>query len=213
MIETKLQISSKEYYSCKLTKKIDVRVVIVTIQLPEGYGYVEALNGDEKTIKAYIDGYKTSSDIIELEVTHKSPTVYWTRTIHKLDYPSIYETVLESKNMTILPITIVNGIQHHTVLSPSRESLKNLIEILKSRYTTVKIISLSSTPFKSKKTLLTPKQLEAFKLAHRSGYYEIPRRKKIEELAPMLGIERVAMQERLRRAELRILTDYAKDLN
>lgn len=212
MIETNLQISSKDYYSCELTEKIDVKVTIVTIQLPEGYGYVEALKGGEKTIEAFIQGYRSSHNILELEVTYKSPTVYWTRTIHKLDFPSIYETILESKNMSLLPIIIVNGIQHHTVLSPSRESLKKLLETLKSRFTSVKIISIRSTPINLNKNLLTFKQLEAFKLAYASGYYEIPRRKKIKEMAPILGIERVAMQERLRRAELRILTDYAKKI-
>lgn len=212
MIQTIIQISSNDYYSCELTKKIPVKLTIVTIRLPEGFGILEALDGGEETIKAYIEEYKASDSIQECEVMFSSPTVYWTRTVHKLDFPSIYETVLESGNMSFLPIIIANGIQSHTIISPSRDALKKLLKTLKYRFTRVKIVSLLSTPF-SPSEVLTIKQLEAFKLAFNAGYYEIPRRSKLTKLAKHLGIKRVAMQERLRRAELRILTDYAQKIS
>ena len=212
MIQTNLQISSKDYYLCELTKNIPVKVTIVTIKLPEGYGLIEALEGGEMTIQSYVDSIKSSQSVLEFEVTYSSPTIYFTRSVHNLDFPSIYETILESGSMSLLPIIIVKGVQHHTVFSPSRNAVKKLLSTLKSRFSTVKIISLNSTPFKSKPTLLTPKQLEAFELAYKKGYYEIPRRSKIniETLSHYIGIKRVAMQERLRRAEQRILSDYAK---
>ncbi|MFW9906181.1 MAG: helix-turn-helix domain-containing protein [Candidatus Thorarchaeota archaeon] len=214
MIQTNLQISSKDYYLCELTKNIPVKVTIITIRLPEGYGFIEALEGGEQTIQLYINSIKTSKSVLEFEVTYSSPTIYFTRSVHDLDFPSIYETILESGSMSLLPIIIAKGIQYHTVYSPSRYALKTLLTTLKSRFTAVKIISLSSIPFKSQHTLLTPKQLEAFELAYKKGYYEIPRRSKIkiQDLAQYIGIKRVAMQERLRRAEHRILSDYAKKL-
>lgn len=214
MIQTYLQISSKDYYLCELTKKIPVKVTIVTIRLPEGYGLIEALRGGEKNIQLYVQSIKASKSVVEFEVTYSSPSLYWTRSIHNLDFPSIYETILESGSMSLLPIIIVNGIQYHNVYSPSREALKKLLEILKSRFTTVKIVSLSSTPLRPDVGLLTAKQLEAFKLAYNKGYYEIPRRSKvnIETLAQHISIKRVAMQERLRRAESRIITDYARKI-
>jgi predicted DNA binding protein len=212
LIQTNLQISSKDYYLCELTEKIPVKVTIVTIRLPEGYGLVEALEGGEKTIQAYVESIKESKNVLEFDVTYSSPTIYFTRSVHNLDYPSIYETILESGSMSLLPITIVKGVQYHTVYSPSRNALKALLATLKSRFSTVKIISLSSIPVKSKPALLTPKQLEAFQLAYEKGYYEIPKRSKItiKRLAQDLGIKRVAMQERLRRAEQRILSDFAR---
>jgi len=212
LIQTNLQISSKDYYLCELTKKIPVKVTIVTIRLPEGYGLLEALEGGEEIIQLYVDNVRTSDSVLEFEVTYSSPNVYWTRSVHNLDFPSIYETILESGSMSLLPIIIKKGIQYHTVYSPSRNALKKLLEMLKSRFTTVNIVSLRSTPLKSEEKLLTPKQQEAFRLAYNKGYYEIPRRLRIniETLARQLGIKRVAMQERLRRAEFRILTDYVK---
>jgi predicted DNA binding protein len=159
-----------------------------------------------------VNALTASKSVLEFEITYKSQEVYWTRIIHKLDFPSIYETVLESGNMSLLPITIMKGVQFHTVLSPSRNSLKNLLEILKTRFTAVKILSLHSEPLKSKMNLLTQKQLEAFTLAFNQGYYRMPRHVRIEDLAKKLGVKRVAVQERLRRAELRIFTEFVRDI-
>ena len=58
----------------------------------------------------------------------------------------------------------------------------------------------------------TKKQAEAFRLVFDSGYYSIPRQSHLSELGEKLGIKRVALQERLRRAELQIMSAYAKDL-
>ncbi|MHA2246243.1 MAG: helix-turn-helix domain-containing protein, partial [Candidatus Hodarchaeales archaeon] len=196
MIQTYLQISSKDYYLCELTKKIPVKVTIVTIRLPEGFGLLEALEGGEKTIQLYVDSVRASESVLEFEVTYSSPIVYMTRSVHNLDFPSIYETILESGSMSLLPIIIKKGIQYHTVYSPSRNALKKLLEMLKSRFTAVDLVLLSSTPLESEEKLLTPKQLEAFRLAYNKGYYEIPRRSKIniKILAQHIGIKRVAMQ-------------------
>ncbi|MFX0094412.1 MAG: helix-turn-helix domain-containing protein [Candidatus Hodarchaeota archaeon] len=212
MIQSKLLVSSQDYYSCELTQKIPVRVSIVTINGPEGFGILESLNGDENTLKKYVSQLKNSKNIIEVNITYQSANVYWTRVIHKLDHPSIYDTVLESGSMTLLPIIIEKGIQIHTVLSPTSEALKQVLEKLRTRFTTVNVKWLSSGSMNSSQMLLTPKQLEAFKLAYKTGYYDIPRRSNVIQLAKQLGIKRVALQERLRRAELRIMTEFAAKL-
>ncbi|WP_455142382.1 helix-turn-helix domain-containing protein [Candidatus Hodarchaeum mangrovi] len=162
----------------------------------------------EDPIKDYITELKKSHSVQEFEVTFSSPLLYWTRTIHKLDYPSIYETVLESGCMTVLPIIIKNGIQRHNIICPNRLAIQNLLKILKERFSQVKMIMVSSKPIKTFSKVLTPKQFEAIKLAYQSGYYDVPRRVMITDIAPKLGIKRVALQERLRRAELKILDHY-----
>jgi predicted DNA binding protein len=210
MIQTKLDISPKDYPTCKFTKKTDVKVTIVAIQYPEGYGYVESLSGDENAIQSYINASRTFKDVEEYEVLFSSPTIYWTRSIYSHDFPSIYKTILEVGSMPLLPLIIARGVQHYTILSPSSNMLKKLLKTLKKRFTSVEIISLSSIPQKLHKSLLTPKQSEAFNLAYNEGYYHIPRKIKIEVLAHKLGIKRTAMQERLRRAEQHIFTDYIK---
>ncbi len=50
--------------------------------------------------------------------------------------------------------------------------------------------------------------MDAFSLAMNSEYYAIPRKVKLDDIAQKLGIKRVAMQERLRRAELKIFEKF-----
>ena len=110
--------------------------------------------------------------------------------------------------MTLLPIIIEKGLQSHTVLSPSKKDLRTLLNKLKQRFSIVQLKELSTTPLNAPTSLLSGKQAEALKIAYSSGYYEIPRLKNLTDIATNTGIARVTFQERLRRAENRIIQKY-----
>ncbi|MHA1995994.1 MAG: helix-turn-helix domain-containing protein [Candidatus Hodarchaeales archaeon] len=162
-------------------------------------------------MKKYIQEFQKSPNIIEVKITYKTPLCYWTRVIHQLTEPSIYETILENNCMSLLPIVIEKGLQSHTVLSPSKDDLKVLLDVLKQKYSIVHLKQLTTTPFNVPFDLLTPKQADALKVAYSSGYYEIPRRTNVTDLASNNGVARVTFQERLRRAENRIIREYILD--
>ena len=211
MLRSKIAISTKHYYSCELSKKLPIRTTVLAVNGPEGLGFTEALDKKEATLKEYIKLLKTSDQIIDVRVTHRTPTMYWNKVKHKLDYPSIHDSILESGSMTILPIIIENGVQYHNILSPTADSFRKLLLYLQERFTDVNIRALSSKPIETLQDFLTDKQYETLMLAHRKGYYEIPRKCTLEELGEELGIKRVAIQERIRRAEKRIVDYYVKD--
>ena len=56
---------------------------------------------------------------------------------------------------------------------------------------------------------LSFKEKEAFDLAMKRGYFNIPRNTNLEELALELGIKKSAMNERLRKAQLKIVNAHA----
>ncbi|MHA1449049.1 MAG: helix-turn-helix domain-containing protein [Candidatus Hodarchaeales archaeon] len=211
MIQSKISISSKKYYTCQLTAEIPVKITIVAIILPEGFAIVEPLQGGEKELIKYAQQMKNSDPVVEFEITYSSPEYYWTRSVHKLDFPSIYETIIQSGSMTMMPVIIKGGKQYHVILSPSPGGFKKLIRMLKARFEEVSIKHLSTRPWYSRRSILTLKQEEAILLAYKAGYYDIPRRVKIADLAPRIKIKRVAMQERLRRAELKIINDFMRE--
>ncbi len=204
-----MAISSKDYYSCELTKKLPVRVSVLALNGSEGLGFYEALDNKQDSIDKYVQFMRKSPQIEDIKVTHRSEKRLWTRVVHKLDYPSIHDTILESGSMTILPIIIENGVQYHTILSPTPQAFRELLEKLQTRFSTIQLRALSSKPTETIQDLLTDKQYEAIELAFKKGYYEVPRKCTLEELSSVLGIKRVAMQERIRRAELRIMREYA----
>ncbi|MGY5859160.1 MAG: helix-turn-helix domain-containing protein [Candidatus Thorarchaeota archaeon] len=208
MIEVVLKISSENYYSCELTRSIPVRVSLITINGPEGFGIIESLDGTEKPLKKYVRFMKKSSSIKEFEVTHKSDQQYWTRAVHTITGKSIHDTVLENGCMTRLPIIITKGSQFHTIYAPAQKAFTQMFNSLKKRFTTVNIERVRRYPSGMTSPLLTRKQSDAIAIAVSRGYYEIPRETEIETIAKDLGIKRVAMQERLRRAERAIIKEY-----
>lgn len=211
VIQAKILVSTEDYYTCDITRTIPVRVSITTINGPVGFGIIEALEGGEESLKQYVSAMKASSSVVEIEITFQSPTVYWTRVVIEPDTPSIYETVLESSCMTRLPVIIQRGVQEHTVLAPSREAFRAMLNSLKARFSQVQLKHVRSFASSLSKHNLTLKQMEAMIIAFSSGYYDIPRRIAVTEMSERLGIRRVAMQERLRRAERTIIADFIED--
>jgi predicted DNA binding protein len=212
VVQCTIDVTAEDYYSCDLTKRIPVRVSIITINGDTGFGIVEPTDGKEQSIQEYVNGLALSPSTRRVDVTFKSPVGYWTEVVHRLGGPSIYDTVLQSGCMTQLPIVIQQGIQTHKVLAPSRSALRDLLQTLRSRFTKVSVKRLKSTDLGATSIALTEKQRDAFLLAIGRGYYSIPRGAKLEDLCKELGIKRVAMQERLRRAEIQILNSYAEEL-
>ena len=210
MIEVILRISSENYYSCELTRSIPVRVSLITINGPEGFGIIESLNETENPLKKYVKFMKQSPSINEFEITHKSRNQYWTRAVHKIKGKSIHDTVLENGCMTRLPIIITGGSQFHTILAPSQQEFSQMNSRLKERFTTVKIERVRRYASGMTSPILTRKQSDAIVTALSSGYYEIPRECEVQYIAKKLGIKRVAMQERLRRAERSIIKEYVQ---
>ena len=211
MIEARLEITAEAYYSCDITRKIPVRVDLVSINGPLGFGIIQSLSGEEKPLIDYVKALKKSSSIAEVRVTFKTPEQYWTEVTHKLKRKSIHETILESGCMSRLPIVIEGGTQIHHLLAPDTSAFRLAFDNLRSRFAKVRVLNVRRSPRGTLGPGLTQKQLDAIKLAISNGYYDMPRRIEIEKLAKKLKIKRVAMQERLRRAERTIMRQFAEE--
>ncbi|MFW9794897.1 MAG: helix-turn-helix domain-containing protein [Candidatus Thorarchaeota archaeon] len=211
MIEAKIEITAEAYYSCDLTQKIPVRVDLVSLNGPQGFGIIQSLTGDEKPLVEYVKELERSSSIIEVKVTHKTPELYWTEVKHKLEKKSIHETILESGCMSRLPIVIEGGKQYHHILAPSQSALREAFDSLRANFKKVNLKRIRRGQTGILSLGLTIKQLEAIQEAIHQGYYEIPRKCEIKHLAKKLGVKRVAAQERLRRAERTIMNQFAEE--
>ena len=208
MIEARIDIRAENYYSCEITRTLPVRISLVAINGPVGFGIIEALDGKEVTLKEYVKKMRASSSILDFKITHQEASLYWTRAEHEMMKKSIHETILESGSMNRLPIIIEKGIQRHVILAPSQEAFRKTIDALKKRFDEVRIRKVTNMPGATISTGLTEKQSTAFKLAYEAGYYDIPRRITIENLSERMDIKRVALQERLRRVERKIFRDF-----
>jgi len=211
LIEAKLEITAEAYYSCDITKRIPVRVDLVSINGPLGFGIIHSLTGEEEPLIDYVKSLKKSSSILEVRVTHETPIQYWTEVTHKLSRKSIHETILESRCMSRLPIVIMEGKQIHHLLAPDQDAFRNAFDTLRKRFTKVRVLNIRRSPKGPLGPNLTDKQMEALQLAITEGYYEMPRKTEVAKLAKRLKIKRVAMQERLRRAERTLMNQFAEE--
>ncbi|MHA2153665.1 MAG: hypothetical protein ACXAAQ_17020, partial [Candidatus Thorarchaeota archaeon] len=132
MIEARIEVFAEGYYSCDLTRKIPVRVDLISINGPLGFGIIRSLTGDEKPLEKYVSALESSSSTSEVRITHKSTEVYWSEVVHKLESKSIHETILDSGCMSRLPIIIEGGKQVHQLLAPNQAAFRIAFDNLRS---------------------------------------------------------------------------------
>ncbi|WP_207586697.1 helix-turn-helix domain-containing protein [Halomontanus rarus] len=102
---------------------------------------------------------------------------------------------------TVLSAKAANGTWVLRVRYPDREHLSETYERLRERELAVEIGKIYDlTEHSSVEIGLTPEQYESIVAAVEHGYFEIPRRISMQELAVELDISHQALSERLRRA-------------
>jgi len=146
-----------------------------------------------------------------LEEIHKAPP---TRELHlvnregdtaivsvKTDQAFLLPALVRSEVMIPDPFTIRNGVALWRMLSP-RPQIAKLTEHLQEmgvRHTLRQLREVRERP------RLTPRQAEVFGLAIKHGYYELPRRITLTELAGRLDISKSTLSAILRTAERNLL--------
>lgn len=123
--------------------------------------------------------------------------------------------ILEKKKaIPIMPVTYKNGLEFVKFLTYTWSDLKfaikalsevSKIEILNRRRIFARGVFAMSLPIKEILGSLTWKQLDSLMKAIEFGYYEIPSRTTIEELAKKLGVSRSTYEEHLRKAEVKVI--------
>ena len=115
----------------------------------------------------------------------------------------------------VMPVSYHGGIEYCRLLAFTKEALSGAISSL-SKVAKVAIESKSVVARESARGAitvpvdeflgsLTKKQLSAFIAAMQMGYYGMPKRATIEEIASKQGMKRSTYEEHLRKAELKIL--------
>lgn len=129
----------------------------------------------------------------------------------------VIPTILSTGCTILWPAVYRDGWEHYTLLAPSEPRLRLLVRRLTAfgstvlqAAATVPTESVGATvPVADLAAGLTPRQLEALRLAVRSGYYEVPRRVEARELAAQVGLGRSTFEEHLRKAELHAMRRFA----
>ncbi len=194
--------------------------------------WVATVGADEKTItnlfevlSEQLDGIirktKEHSDVKEVKIVSRGDKKALF-TIRQNKHLATAPFLVKTGTMWIAPTWTEGGVDYVTMLAPNYKSLKSFIDTVSEHGYHLKIkskrylkpdenVSLEAfrtsgfTQLKAASELLTDRQMEAFDLACRYGYYETPKRISIAEIADKLGIKASACAELLRKAERKLL--------
>lgn len=105
------------------------------------------------------------------------------------------------------PFEVQDGWVEWTV-EGSKEQMRELMARFKADETPYRLLSTRSTNTK----LLTVRQREVFEVASREGYWDVPRRITLTELATLLGVAKSTLSHQLQRIESSVFHAFTDDI-
>lgn len=195
----KTEADHTDVYAATLAKNfsLDYAGYILRIKKKKGLYYMQGIGFakdehklkeivKEKTfIKSYVNG---NFAIVEMKV------------------PKLVERLYEPDIIFLKPLTYTaDGKEHLEIASWTKEPLMEVLAEFKKAYK-VKILSfkkeeVSNISIIGTKPKLTDKQKLAFRLAVINGYYDFPKKVKLEQLADMMGVSFSTYRAHLSKAE------------
>lgn len=124
---------------------------------------------------------------------------------------STYDAVLSNKVTATSPVVAQAGYEVYNLVAEDPKNIEKMLREL-SCIGDIKVMRLGEFRKSDAASVrITKKQAEALKVALINNYYSWPRGATLEELAGVAKISRRSMQERLRRAESKLIPYALKD--
>lgn len=105
------------------------------------------------------------------------------------------------------PFEVRDGWVEWTV-EGSREQMRELVNRFRSDEIPHRLLSTRSTTVR----LLTPRQREVFEVASREGYWDVPRRINLTELAALLNVAKSTLSNQLQRIESAVFNAFTDEI-
>jgi hypothetical protein len=105
------------------------------------------------------------------------------------------------------PFEVRDGWVEWTV-EGSREQMRDLVNRFRSDEIPHRLLSTRSTTAR----LLTPRQREVFEVASREGYWDVPRRINLTELAALLSVAKSTLSNQLQRIESAVFNAFTDEI-
>lgn len=124
---------------------------------------------------------------------------------YEADERGLYEFLWESSLPPEFPIIIENGEMEFDVTA-TQEQFETFVAVLDEIERQYNLLTLVHTD--EQDALLTDRQQECLTLAHRRGYFNVPRECTLAELAEGLDVDKSTASETIRRATARIVGQF-----
>jgi len=153
--------------------------------------------------RAVVDAIETHPDI----TAYESLFVGDDRAIGQYEAAeqSLYEFLWGSSLPPEFPIVVADGVMEFDVTA-TREQFEAFGDALDANGREYDLLSVVHTDASG--GLLTDRQRECLTVALREGYFEVPRRCPLAEVANVLGVDKSTASETIRRAVARVLAQF-----
>jgi predicted DNA binding protein len=132
---------------------------------------------------------------------------------------SVHTQMDELNILSLLPIVYHSGEETHQIVAFRREDLEALFQRIETAGWSHRVTHMAelrgglggflTLPVDAVAGSLTEKQADALLTAYRSGYYEFPRRRDVQEIAEQIGAPRTTYREHLAKAENKLIRSLA----
>ncbi|MBS3174371.1 helix-turn-helix domain-containing protein [Candidatus Woesearchaeota archaeon] len=195
--ETKLSIDFPKHY---------ISVIDIQSKNPKDKQYLYHISGDSKyfdKIKSYLNNSRYYKLVKEIERTKNILIVV----LHQKSY--IQNIIQENNGFFIDLHTVYDGYEFWHVGVVEKYSIERMRKEL-SKLGKLKILSIGEVNFYQ--PLLTKQQEKIFVLAHKSGYYKIPRKTTIKQIAHELKLSPSTVGEHLIKSEIKLINSAANKI-
>ena len=133
----------------------------------------------------------------------------WLASVNLWTTPVVREFLTTFPDLYLSQFWGARGKNVHGYMRGEREQLQEYLQWARDRGLPVKVVRLEPVSASTRDFMetLTPKQQAILKAAHALGYFETPRKVKLQDLAKMLGRDPSSVMALLRRAERKVLEE------
>ena len=163
---------------------------------------------DQSEVEAALDA--DPSVVEAVEVTEENDATLYDLTLDS-QHPSARQTVCEHGGVMLEAHTEGETWTVH-VRFPDRECLSDATEAFERKGIGLEVVRIHDLAETHRSALgLTDSQLEALQTALNSGYYEVPRKSGLKDIADELGESHQSLSEKLRRAHQTVVASNVAD--
>lgn len=211
MYKFSFKIQHRGCFETELSKRFPkhhITVVDIQSRNPNEKQYFYYINGDEKQFEGIIEylkktgAYKTIKD-----VERSKDTLLLVVILHQKGF---VQNIIQKYHGFFIDLhTVHGGFEYWHVGVVDRDTIRPMMNELK-KAGKLSVVSIAKVDFAH--TLLSPQQKKIFQYAHEQGYYHLPRKTTILQLAHGLKLSPATVGEHLLRAENKLINRAAQQL-
>jgi predicted DNA binding protein len=214
MMEVTFQIKPRHCWAQELSETYpEIKMTVFSIHQEKGLSRWE---GNTDVMYEALERAKKHETIVSLDVFSEKEGEIIVQSVCKCENRYKVHDILSRGGCYYLlpnPVVTFEGAKHYRILAPDTEKLKKVIENLQ-KIGDVKITSVHPLGHVDDsffinvvqlKNLLSEKQLRTLRKAYSRGYFQIPKKVRIKDLADELRLSPATIYEQLAEAENRII--------